>query len=354
MKTKITRRRFTGAVIAGGATLSFTSATPARAAQNVESKNENSGSAVDRLELFSPEARELHIDYGDHARELLQGAVDLHVHSSPDCFKRIFTHDEAAESARSHGLSAIVYKCHAQGVADRLPFVRKLVSGIDLLGSITLNSFVGGLNPSAVEAAIEYGAKTVWLPSIDAKAHVDHFETGTYGEFLPLAWERRVFPEPIYILNEDGRLKESMYSIMELVSAANVILNVSHVSYEEIVEILKVAKEMRFNKIVVDHPFHPFRSFSVETQLDLVSKGAIIAPTSTDLYWAEAPMPRDEFVRQIRAVGPENQILTSDGGAPGLPPCECFLGSIQLLINSGFADSEIRHMIYDKPRELIS
>ena len=59
--------------------------------------------------------------------ELLRGAVDLHVHSSPDIIERLLDHVELARQARDAGFKAMVVKCHQMGTADRVYFVRKFV-----------------------------------------------------------------------------------------------------------------------------------------------------------------------------------------------------------------------------------
>jgi len=292
----------------------------------------------------------------ERARGLLKGALDLHVHSGPDCFGRIFSHDELAKHAQQYGLYGVVLKAHHQGTADRVPFVKKLVPDIQVFGGITLNHAVGGLNPAAVETAIEYGAKVVWLPTIDALNHVIHYgEIGTYDSEIPIAWKRRVASKPIKLLNENGCLKEAMHEILELVSAADVILSVGHVSYPEILEVLKVAKKVRLEKILVDHPVHPVMGLSLAQQSELVSRGALLNYVSCDLYWREGPVSPAQFVNNIKKLGLENVVISSDGGALGYPPpYEMFLGSIQVLIDADFSDAEIRQMICNRPKALIS
>ena len=248
--SNISRRRFATSILSGIA-IAYTCPSLS-AGPRGQSEKDNASSNGGRADLFSPEVLNYHIDYGERARELIDGALDLHVHSSPDCFVRIFTHDELALHAREYGIGGVLLKAHCQGTADRVFFVNKLVSGIEVFGSITLNNAVGGLNPSAVESAIEYGAKAVWLPTMDARFHVSHYgEVGTYGSQLPLAWERRAVSQPIYVLDDDGRVKKEMYEILELISSAGIILNIGgHVSFEEMQEVIKAAKSLNIKKLL--------------------------------------------------------------------------------------------------------
>ncbi len=92
--------------------------------------------------------------------ELMQGAIDLHIHSAPSLFPRLVDHVEAAEGARKYGMRAVVLKEHHGYTADRMYFVRKLINGIEVYGGVVLNNAVGGINPFAVDAAIKLGPKS--------------------------------------------------------------------------------------------------------------------------------------------------------------------------------------------------
>ena len=63
-------------------------------------------------------------------RSPIEGAIDFHVHSSPDVFGRSVTDIEAATLAKRMGLRAIVLKNHVTSTADRAALVREIVPGI--------------------------------------------------------------------------------------------------------------------------------------------------------------------------------------------------------------------------------
>ena len=108
--------------------------------------------------------------------ELLRGAIDIHVHSYPDLFKR-FSTEEIARNARDMGMRAIVFKHHHLPTVDRTYYVMQNIKGIDLFPSITLNYAVGGINPFAVEFALKMGAKIIWMPTIDTAKQKEVFGT---------------------------------------------------------------------------------------------------------------------------------------------------------------------------------
>ena len=136
--------------------------------------------------------------------ELMQGAIDFHIHSAPSLFPRLVDDIEAAEGGRKMGLKAVVLKEHHGYTSDRMYFVRKLVSGIEVYGGVVLNNAVGGINPFAVEAAIDLGAKIVWFPTLSAKNHLDQMGTPDFGDSLKQKTKRRITEKPIYILNDKG------------------------------------------------------------------------------------------------------------------------------------------------------
>ncbi len=102
------------------------------------------------------------------ARELVRGAYDLHVHSGPDVMPRRIDDSALARRFLDVGLAGYVIKSHYVPTAERAAVVRAAVPGVQVLGSLTLNRAVGGLNPLAVEITAREGARLVWLPTVDA------------------------------------------------------------------------------------------------------------------------------------------------------------------------------------------
>ena len=49
----------------------------------------------------------------------MEGACDLHIHTSPDIFERIADDVRTAEACRDAGMKAIVFKCHADTTMTR-------------------------------------------------------------------------------------------------------------------------------------------------------------------------------------------------------------------------------------------
>src|SRR2546430_1981516 len=110
----------------------------------------------------------------DEARRLLEGAVDTHIHSSPDLVARKLDDYDVARQARERGMAAVVLKNHFFTTTLRAQLVESQVPGVRLIGSIVLNQPMGGINPWAVEAAARGGAKVVWLPTAHSENQLEH------------------------------------------------------------------------------------------------------------------------------------------------------------------------------------
>src|SRR4249920_551228 len=131
------------------------------------------------------------------------GAVDLHCHPYPDLFPRLADDFDIVRAARDAGMKAILLKCHHENTVSRAYLVQRVIPGIRVFGGIVLNYYVGGINPAAVEASLRLGVKEV----------------------------------------------------LELVAAHGAILGTSHLAPREIVALVREARSVGVEKIVVTHPY---------------------------------------------------------------------------------------------------
>src|SRR5215469_14434502 len=149
--------------------------------------------------------------------DYLEGAIDLHVHSSPDVDARRFNDFELAQEARRAGMGGILIKSHQNSTAERAWLVSKVISGIQVFGGLVLNDTVGGLNVAAVKLALAMGAKQIWMPTRSAMN--DRLYHGRSGG--------------ISILDPNGELVPELTPILEAISGSNCILGTGHLSVRE-------------------------------------------------------------------------------------------------------------------------
>ena len=111
---------------------------------------------------------------GDAARELLQGAIDIHVHFAPDPYaERRLTADVLVQNARTAGLAGLVLKSHEYPTQPLAWLLDRQNDDINVYGGLALDHGVGGLNMEAVSVSLSIGAKVVWMPTCDSQAWRD-------------------------------------------------------------------------------------------------------------------------------------------------------------------------------------
>lgn len=104
---------------------------------------------------------------------------------------------------------------------------------------------------------------------------------------------------------------------MDIISHYNLILATGHLGKAETFALVKAAVDLKVKKIVVTHPNFPSIDFTKEEQKELAQQGAFMehcftTPHSNKTTW-------EAVYEQIRFVGPQNCILSTDLGQPNGP-----------------------------------
>jgi len=289
--------------------------------------------------------------------ELLYGAIDIHIHTGPDLYPRLQDSVELARAARVAGLRAISIKCHNFPTAPLAVLTQKEVPGIEIFGSLVCNLHVGGLNPIAVETAIKYGARQIYLPTVDSTnhAHLTGGVVGQHGEGLMVEGGLSAYTlehPRINILDQDGQLRPEIHPILELVRDADVIFNVGHISFDEMKVVVPAARKQGIRRIVVDHPF--FSKLSVSEQETLAEHGAFINYTAGEILPRWWRVSIESFADALRRIGPRRVVLSSDCGQLHNPQeVEALRVTCQLLLEEEIPAEDIKTMLHRNPGELL-
>lgn len=296
----------------------------------------------------------------EQAKQLLSGAVDLHVHSAPDVVPRKGNDIEMAQRARAAGMAGLLIKSHYMPTADRAALVNSLVPDVRCFGSICLNHSLGGLNPIAVEMAARAGTKLVWFPTVDG-AHEIEYQEKRHREGVKRPYWYRVVQElrekgrsraPITIFDDGGQVVTEVYAILEIAKSYDMIVATAHLSVPETKALVRACKEVGVEKIVVTHPDFPSIAMPDDVQLELVRLGALMERTYSVIRTGMCPW--EQMQRSIRHVGISANIISSDVGQPYAPwPDEALAEFAQLMLDSGFAPEEIESMAVRTPRALV-
>jgi hypothetical protein len=111
------------------------------------------------------------------------------------------------------------------------------------------------------------------------------------------------------------------------------------------------AVEAGVRRIVITHPEFTSQRVAVERQRALAAKGALLERCFTTPHTGKVAWK--VWLENIRAVGPEHSVLSSDLGQPFNPPVEDGLALLaDRLLTEGFTEEEIRLMAVRNSRWL--
>lgn len=292
------------------------------------------------------------------ARELVSGAYDVHLHVAPDVMKRRIDDFTVASRFHSVGLAGFVLKSHYAPTAERAEVVRH-AEGAHALGAVTLNASVGGLNPIAVEIAGRSGAKFVWLPTVDSRnqreCHAADPEGATPPMWAQIQDELRadgMAADPVDVVDADGAVLDAARQVFRLVARHDMVLATGHLHTDEISTVIEAASEEGVQRMVVTHPEFTSQRVDVQRQRDMAARGALMERCFTTPYTGKVDW--DVWFHNIREVGPEHSVVSSDLGQPFNPPVEDGLAlCADFLLDAGFSDDEIRVMTVHNSRWLV-
>jgi hypothetical protein len=270
--------------------------------------------------------------------DFLEGAIDLHVHSSPDIDARRYDDFELAREAARAGMSGLLIKSHQFSTVERACLVSRVVRDIAVYGGIVLNETVGGFNPAAVDVALRMGAREVWMPTRSARNH-----RRAHGQDGGLT-----------ALDGEGRLRPEIERILQRIAGTDCLLGTGHLSPEEACVMIERAREYGI-RVLVTHPEWSVTFYPVPLQQRLAAFGNVWFErcfVSTTHRCGHTPMSVIEGA--IGDVGVGTTVIATDLGQPDTPaPAEGFRLYAQSLRSAGFSVEDIRRMMCDNPRLLL-
>ena len=308
--------------------------------------------------------------------ELMKGAIDIHFHCMPDTVQRRMDEVEMAEMAHGYGMRAILLKCHDTMTPDRAYYVNKMVEGIDVYGGIVLNYPVGGFNPLAVVACIQFGGKAVWMPTRSAAFYWQYIEKkGEKGYYSSIhnPYEKKIVEggnlRGLRALTPQGELLPEIEEILGIVADADLMLGTGHLNpVDEQKILLDEALNAGVKKITITHPLmdHPLAliPYSKEDLIYYTRKGVYLdlpyimmsgwkfitsTPDAHESYYSPI-----RYAEMIKTVGPEHCIMSTDfGQVHNPPPPEGLRIFIRAMRENGISDNEIRTMVNVNPGKLL-
>jgi hypothetical protein len=282
------------------------------------------------------------------------GAVDLYQHAEPDLLPRRGDDIALARDALGAGLAAAVHRHHFSPTAERSRLVAAL-TGFPLLGAILLNDSVGGLNPTAVELAVEMGAAWIGLPTLSARAQRQRLGR------VPTAHRRALTfgPGHLALVDADGRLLDEVQEILRIAAEHGLVVNVGYAGFSECRAVLHAAKAIPLDKVVITNPLTTMGFTPAELDELLGTADLVVEQTCYSLHSSGSYGGGDAAVEAAAAlighVGYRRIVLSSDGGMQGAPPpAELLAWGCERLLAAGLAEGQLRHMTSTLPSELVA
>ena len=244
-----------------------------------------------------------------HAQEInLKGAIDFHVHSSPDGVPRSIDADDLARLAKQNGMRGLVLKNHHESTAALAYMVRKEVPGIEIFGGITQDLSVGGINVEAVrQMTLMKGGwgRVVWLPTFDAENAVK--KAGGKGAFVPVS--------------KDGHLLPGVLELIDFIAQHHdLVLETGHLSPEEGLMVIHEAHQRGVAHIVVTHANNVIVDMTIPQMQQAAREGAFLELDANAGWGAKPQHTYAEFADVIRQVGAKYIIMGTDFGSMQNPP----------------------------------
>jgi hypothetical protein len=282
--------------------------------------------------------------------DLLSGSIDIHIHSAPDVYPRILCPVSIARHANEMQMKAVVIKNHFVSTAG-MAQIASQEAVFPVFGGLALNMTVGGLNVHAVNVALKMGAKIVWLPTLHAQKYLQNKR-----HLKNLTNELMDDIQGIYLLKEDGGLKDELYPIFDLLAKRGAVLATGHVTIKEAKKAVREAAKAGVKKIVITHPLNSFFSYTVEDMKEMLDLGATYLEHvyNDTTRQVSHPIPIEEVVSAIKAIGPDHCIMSTDSGQWLNPvPAQQMAIYIKDMLTRGLKDLEIRKMVADNPSSLL-
>jgi hypothetical protein len=277
----------------------------------------------------------------DCVLDILKGSYDLQVHVGLDPIHegRMDALDCSRHSYES-GLAGFVFKSDEYPTSSSAFMLNKIYPGLKIIGSITLNKSVGGLNPDALVSAARTGAKIVWMPTNDA----NNFTTSQEGM------------EGIGVVDAEGSLLPDVHTILSLVKEYDLVLASGYISPKETYILFKAGAKLGIDKMIVTD--YDTRSLSYSDQENLSSLGVFIEYTLKTCMPSMAPKLRNNFtdmVRNIRRYGVEHCVVSSGLGQwTNPPPAEGLRMLIAGLLQGGLEPEKVSALVKSNPKYLLN
>src|SRR4051812_4943290 len=278
---------------------------------------------------------------------LLNGAIDPHVHSGPSIAPRGVDHLELVRDYSAAGFAAVVTKDHDYSGVMTAALISKHHPELrtKIFSSIVLNNVVGGMNPYAVEHTAAMGGKIVWMPTLAAENHLRWEKTSSWVH--PASTQKMRPASPVPVLDANGKVRDDVKEVLDVVAKNDMVLASGHIHVSETWKVFEEAQKRGVKRLVFTHP-EDIVGASLNDVKGIAAMGAAVEH-SLAMFLSkrkvEGRSPED-LKRQIDAAGVDSTIMCSDLGQKGsMSPLEGFRKGVEMCMDLGYSDEDIHKMV---------
>lgn len=289
---------------------------------------------------------------------LLEGAIDLHAHNSPEFTLSMpgrVSNVEWARLASQARMRGFVVKSHIFPTTGVTTVTGPLFPELVMFSSITLNPPAGGLSPLAVELAIAAGAKVVWMPTWSARS-----ETAHRSIFLERMQQHLPSLDPAYwpargltVLDDGGEILPEVEEILGICARAGAVVASGHLPISASLALSKRCRALGAT-FVLTHPLSGSVDATVEQQQAIVDEGGWIEHVFIGCMPMHQRMDPRRIVEAIDAIGAEHCVLASDAIETWNPPePEILRMFIATMLSLGVPQEQVHLMTHDNPASVL-
>lgn len=285
---------------------------------------------------------------------LLAGAVDLHRHGYPEISLTTGPPRDDVDdlrACREAGMHGVVLKSHLWPSVGRAYLLAKQVRGLEVYGSITLNSGAGGLSPAMVELAALQGARVVYLPTWSSTN-----DQARCGISRTLAAELRrtslTDAPALPVVDGNGRLLPEVRDCLAVAADFDMLVYTGHLAAAEALAVAECG--LARDRLVFSHPDSHSIGATWDEAVAVADAGACVEITAVGIYPQLARTTPAALAELVDVVGAHRCVLTSDYFFSWSPSStRMLLDLAEGLIESGVDRDGVRAMLVDNPRRLL-
>lgn len=298
----------------------------------------------------------------------VKDVIDIHCHAHDGQQDPL----ELAKYASANGMGGLLYKSIV-GRSRPAESVRKLleelhrwcdeqkVEPIRAWAGYNIQAKKGMAGADEVLEQINDGVVCIWMPTA-RHANTIHKVGGRpiwwdkdadpHGNTDPLPWEEAK-ARGYYLLDDQGRLKESIREIFHVIADNDVAVSFAHSTHDEQQALVEEVKRLGIKRAFIDHPFSPFVDLTPEDMREFQRAGMYINFTYDEISPLLGIDPAHMY-QAIRSLDLDQVTLSSDCGEPLFPNS---VEGMRLICSHmrafGLSDDEVRQLSVVNPRKIV-